>query len=118
MPVHDFICTKKEHIPDALQFYPEKQLLGSEMRHIAVKDLWVRKYGDLFADLKCFSNSLDRETDRLAYHGITIMPPESGRKLLRRIRQKEWMARMRFAKLQKLLRISSDQDYYIVHFGI
>ncbi len=117
MLAHDFICTKEENIPVALNFFPEKKLLKAEMKHITVKDKWIREYYKLFNGLTLY-NCSGRKINSLAYYGITLIPPESCLMLLKRIKHKGFMIRIRLNKLICILSYSLDNHLFIVHWGI
>ncbi|MBP5293652.1 MAG: hypothetical protein J6023_05950 [Clostridia bacterium] len=118
MLAHDFICTKTENITFALQYYPQKRLLREEMKHVSVKDRWIREYHRFFDGLLLFSDGLEKKVNRLEYYGITLIPPESSRELLERIKKEGFLARMKLRKLVNLLCYASTNCLFIVHYGI
>ena len=118
MLAHDFISTKVENISYALQYYPEKRLLTKEMRVVAIKDKWIRKYFAFFRNLLFYNNSLEEPVNCLMYYGKTIIPFESSRELLKRIKRESIITRIRLRNLVDILEYSSVNCFYIVHIGI
>lgn len=118
MLAHDFICVKKDNIPFAKQYYPDEQLLTEEMKHITVKDKWIIKYRLLFENLLLYNKDFGKESNRLVYYGITLIPPESSRVLLKRIKKEGLITRIRLRKLAIILSYSSTNNYFVVHWGI
>lgn len=80
---------------------------------ISVEDEYIEPLLKEFSVIPCYWHSLKQEKRGLAYYGITIIPPHSLKKFISVIDGK-----MQFNKLRNLLSKASNDNKFVIHFGI
>ena len=80
---------------------------------IAVDDECIQAVIERVKSLKCYWHSLDRPEAGLAYHGITLIPPESVGEMIEAVRDVSGMER-----LTEMLVVAKRERKFVIHFGV
>ena len=80
---------------------------------IAVDDECIQAVIERLKGIKCYWHSLNRPEAGLAYHGITLIPPESIAKVIGAVRDVPEMSR-----LMEMLVVAERERKYVIHFGV
>ena len=80
---------------------------------IAVDDECIQAVIERVKSLKCYWHSLDRPEAGLAYHGITLIPPESIAEVIEAVRNVSEMRR-----LMEMLVVAERKRKFVIHFGV
>ena len=80
---------------------------------IAVDDECVQTVIERLKGIKCYWHSLDRPEAGLAYHGITLIPPESIAEVIEAVRDVPEMRR-----LMEILVVAERERKFVIHFGV
>lgn len=80
---------------------------------IAVNDEYVRAVAEKLAGISVYWHSLDRPESGLAYHGITLIPPESITEVIEAVRSVPEMRR-----LMEMLVMAERERKFVIHFGM
>ncbi len=90
-------------------YAPEKYSL------VAVEDEDIEKIAGELDGIPCYWHTLRCPRSGLAYHGITLIPPESAASFIAVFQQR---GRDRFARLTALFEQAKKENKYILHYGI
>ena len=80
---------------------------------ISVYDNYIMRIADELNEIHMYWHTLKNSQKRLAYCGITLIPPEAAAEML--------LITEKYPELQqltRLLEIARDENKYIIHFGI
>lgn len=80
---------------------------------IAVDDEYVQAVAEKLAGVSVYWHSLDRPESGLAYHGITLIPPESMAEVIEAVRDVPEMRR-----LKEMLVVAERERKFVIHFGV
>ena len=80
---------------------------------IAVDDEYVQAVAEKLAGVRVYWHSLDRPESGLAYHGITLIPPESMAEVIEAVRDVPEMRR-----LMEMLVVAERERKFVIHFGV
>ena len=80
---------------------------------IAVDDECIQAVIERMKGIKCYWHSLDRPEAGLAYHGITLIPPESVGEMIEAVRDVSGMER-----LTEMLVVAKRERKFVIHFGV
>ena len=80
---------------------------------IAVDDECIQAVIERVKSLKCYWHSLDRPEAGLAYHGITLIPPESVGEMIEAVKDEPGMER-----LTEMLVVAKRERKFVIHFGV
>ena len=80
---------------------------------IAVDDECIQVVIERLKGIKCYWHSLNRPEAELAYHGITLIPPESIAKMIEVVRDVPEMRR-----LMEMLVVAERERKFVIHFGV
>ena len=80
---------------------------------IAVDDEYVQEVAEMLAGVSVYWHGLDRPESGLAYHGITLIPPESMADVIEAVRDVPKMRR-----LMEMLVVAERERKFVIHFGV
>ena len=80
---------------------------------IAVDDEYVQAVAEKLARVSVYWHGLDRPESGLAYHGITLIPPESMADVIEAVRDVPEMRR-----LMEMLVVAERERKFVMHFGV
>ena len=80
---------------------------------ISVEDEYIEPLLKELSVIPCYWHSLKQEKRGLAYYGITLIPPHSLKEFISVIDSK-----MQFNELRNLLSKASNDNKFVIHFGI
>ena len=80
---------------------------------IAVCDEHVQAVVEKLAGVRVYWHGLDRPELGLAYHGITLIPPESIAEMIEVVRDVPEMRR-----LMEMLVVAERERKFVIHFGV
>ena len=80
---------------------------------ISVEDEYIGPLLKELSVIPCYWHSLKQEKRGLAYYGITLIPPHSLKEFISVIDSK-----MQFNELRNLLSKASNDNKFVIHFGI
>ena len=80
---------------------------------IAVDDEYVQAVAEKLAGVRVYWHGLDRPESGLAYHGITLIPPESIEEMIEVVRDVPEMRR-----LMEMLVVAERERKFVIHFGV
>ena len=80
---------------------------------ISVEDEYIEPLLKELSVIPCYCHSLKQEKRGLAYYGITLIPPHSLKEFISVIDSK-----MQFNELRNLLSKASNDNKFVIHFGI
>ena len=80
---------------------------------IAVDDEYVQEVAEMLAGVSVYWHGLDRPESGLAYHGITLIPPESIEKVIEAVKDVPEMRR-----LMEMLVVAERERKFVIHFGV
>ena len=97
--------------PEPGQIFEEYE--PEEYDCIAVDDDCVQAVIERLKGIKCYWHSLDRTEVGLAYHGITLIPPESVGEMIEAVKDVSAMER-----LKEMLVVAKRERKFVIHFGV
>lgn len=80
---------------------------------IAVDDEYVQAVAEKLAGVSVYWHGLDRPESGLAYHGITLIPPESIEEVIEAVKD---VPEMRW--LMEMLVVAERERKFVIHFGV
>ena len=80
---------------------------------IAVDDEYVQEEAEMLAGVSVYWHGLDRPESGLAYHGITLIPPESIEEVIEAVKDASGMER-----LMEMLVVAKRKRKFVIHFGV
>ena len=80
---------------------------------IAVNDECVQAVIEKLKGIKCYCHGLDRPETGLAYHGITLILPESSAEVIEAVKDVPDMRR-----LMEMLVVAERERKFVIHFGV
>ena len=80
---------------------------------IAVDDECVQATAERLKRIKCYWHGLDSPEAGLAYHGITLIPPESVGEMIEAVKDEPGMER-----LTEMLVVAKRERKFVIHFGV
>ena len=80
---------------------------------IAVDDECVQAEIKRLKGIKCYWHGLDRPEAGLAYHGVTLIPPESIAKMIEAVRDVSDMRR-----LMEMLVVAERERKFVIYLGV
>lgn len=80
---------------------------------IVVDDESVQAAAEKLKSVKCYWNGLDRTETGLAYHGITLIPPESVGEMIEAFKDVTGMER-----LKEMMVVAKRERKFVIHFGM
>lgn len=106
---HEFGIMMTDPAPEQIfeEYEPEKYDC------IAVDDEYVQAVAEKLAGVSVYWHGLDRPESGLAYHGITLIPPESIAKVIEAVRGVPEMRRMK-----EMLVVAERERKFVIHFGV
>ena len=106
---HEFEMMMADPEPEQIfeEYEPEKYDC------IAVDDEYVQDVAEKLAGVSVYWHSLDRPESGLAYHGITLIPPESIEEVIEAVKDVPEMRR-----LMEMLVVAERERKFVIHFGM
>ena len=80
---------------------------------IAVDDEYVQDVAEKLAGVRVYWHGLDRPESGLAYHGITLIPPESMADVKEAVRDVP-----KIRRLKEMLVVAVRERKFVIHFGV
>ena len=80
---------------------------------IAVDDEYVQEVAEMLAGVSVYWHGLDRPESGLAYHVITLIPPESIEEVIESVKDVPEMRR-----LMEMLVVAERERKFVIHFGV
>ncbi len=80
---------------------------------IAVDDEYIQTVAEKLAGVSVYWHGLNRPESGLAYHGITLIPPEAIAEVIEVVR---YVPEMR--RLMELLVVAKRERKFVIHFGV
>ncbi len=121
-----FLCTSKDDrvnmmLKHVFGIMPTDPRLGiryeeyepDKFNCIFVEDEAILTILDELKKMKCYWHSIDRQENGLAYHGVSMIPPESFEIFKCSVLEKD-----NLQELQNLISEAECEKRYIIHFGV